>query len=112
VADDWQLFQFMPKLEEWAAQEAPSGDLRSVVANWVIDLHVNPYADLKPQRGFPELWFCGIPEAETPDGRAQVTCTVQINPIKRTVTCLNIATLSLPLDLDPEPLIDPDEPIE
>jgi len=110
VADDWQLFQFIEKLNEWAATEGPSEDLRSIVADWVIDLHSNPYADLRPQRGFPDLWFSGIPG--TSDGHSKVTCTARINPIQRTVTCKGIATLGLPLDLDPEPLVDPEEPTE
>jgi hypothetical protein len=110
VADDWQLLQFIERLDEWAAREDPSEDLRVIVANWVINLHSNPYADLKPQRGFPDLWFSGIPE--TSDGHTLVTCTARINPIERTVTCRIIATLGLPLDLDPDLLVDPDEPIE
>jgi hypothetical protein len=110
VADDWHLLRFIECLDEWAAREDPSDDVRVIVANWVINLHSNPYADLRPQRGFPDLWFSGIPE--TYDGRTQVTCTAQINPIERTVTCKIIATLTLPLDLDPDPLTDPEEPTE
>jgi hypothetical protein len=63
VADDWQLLQFIERLDEWAAREDPSEDLRVIVANWVINLHSNPYADLKPQRGFPA---CGSAASRKP----------------------------------------------
>jgi len=91
----WRLVGFLDCLDDWAAQEQPSDDLRVVVTAWVLTRFDDPYAGVYRQPGHPNLWYGVVPESS--DGRRNVVvCGYWIEERDRTVRCDSFATLAVP----------------
>jgi hypothetical protein len=91
----WDLEGFEEALDIWAGREAPDVDLRLVVTAWIFSRHDDPYAGVRREPGFDNLWFGPIPESLR-DQRV-VVCANWIVESARTIRCDSIATLSLPI---------------
>jgi hypothetical protein len=95
-ASAWRLEGFGECLDEWAARDLPSGDLRVVVTAWVITRFDDPYQGVRREPGFENLWFGPVPGSGDGQGNA-VACSYWIEEAARTVRCDSIATLSQPI---------------
>jgi len=95
AAPEWHLVGFIEHLDRWAALESPNQDRRLVVAQWVIARHDDPYAGVRREPGFDNLWFGRIPGTRDA-ANTVVTCSYFVEESTNTVTCNSIASLSLP----------------
>jgi hypothetical protein len=92
----WKLVRCEEALKDWDAREKPDGDTRLLVASWVMSRHDDPYAGVRREPNFPNLWFGRIPDTDDEEG-AVVTCSYFIHARIRVVQCNMIARLSPPL---------------
>jgi hypothetical protein len=92
----WSLEDFEVWLDRWIAQEAPDEDLRLVVTAWVLSRFDDPYAGVRREHGFDNLWFGQVPFS-VHNGHQVVVCSYWIFESRRVLRCNSIATLNLPL---------------
>lgn len=90
----WILENAIGALDSWAQREDPSLDLRVIVAEWAHSRYANPYAGLRREPGFDNLWFGPIPD--TSAAGHVVTCTLFIDEHRHVVRFDNFTTLSRP----------------
>jgi hypothetical protein len=91
----WTLEDFEPRLDQWIEMEKPSDNLRILVTAWVLSRFDDPYAGVRREPDFDNLWFGPVP-GSLQEGRV-VVCSYWIFEASRTVRCDSIATLNLPV---------------
>jgi hypothetical protein len=85
---EWQLNGFEERFEEWLAAEqlAGYGDIELIEWIWIHARAQNPYAGVRREPGFDNLWWGKIPGSV--DGRGRVvTCSYFVNESDGTVQC-------------------------
>jgi hypothetical protein len=92
---DWTLVDFVEWLERWANAENPDQDRRLIVAQWVMARHDDPYAGVRREPDFGNLWYGRIPGTWGADGTV-MTCSYFVYEQQRRIRCNHIASLSLP----------------
>jgi hypothetical protein len=92
---EWGLLDFFDCLQRWEQVESPSPELRRTVVDWVWARRDNPYAGVRRQPGFDNLWFGQVPG--TLHAGTVVTCSYFIEESTRIIRCNHILSLSLPL---------------
>lgn len=93
---EWRLVRFLEHLDLWAEVEKPDQDTRLRVTNWVIARHEDPYAGVRREPGFPNLWFGRIPDTFDAAGSV-VTCSYFVFESTKVIRCNSIGRLNLPL---------------
>ena len=91
----WRQLGFEQRLEEWLELEAPDQDLRTAVLTWVLSRLDDPYAGMRREPGFDNLWFGVIP-GTLREPATVVACSLWIEEGSRTIRCDRIASLSWP----------------
>jgi hypothetical protein len=91
----WRLVGFEQRLDAWVDLEHPVDDLRLLVTAWILSRFDDPYAGVRRERGFSNLWFGVIPRSGHGTGLV-VTCSYWIEETTHAVRCDSIATLSWP----------------
>ena len=91
----WTLEDFEVRLDQWIELENPSYDLRIVVTAWVLSRFDDPYAGVRREPDFDNLWFGPVP-GSVHRGHV-VVCSYWIHEAQRTVRCDSVATLNLPI---------------
>lgn len=97
----WILLDFLPRLDDWNAQEHPLDELRVLVIDWLFTRMRDPYADARRIAGFADYWQAVVPDSAHFDDHGEwsaVVCLYWVDPAARTVRCDRIASLSLPID--------------
>lgn len=92
----WALEGFLDRLDAWIELEHPGDDLKIFVTAWTLSRHDNPYAGVRREPGFDNLWFGVVPGSVHGTCKA-VTCAYWIFESRHTVRCDSFATLSLPI---------------
>ncbi|MEX5631933.1 hypothetical protein [Parafrankia sp. FMc2] len=92
----WKLVDFLPRLDQWAALEKPSDELRRLILSWVFSRMDDPYQAVRREPGFPNLWFGPIPRSEHGEWGI-VCCSYWIDEGERVVRCDSFATLNRPV---------------
>ena len=92
----WALEGFIERLDEWIERENPSVDLRLLTTAWVMTRTEDPYAGVRREPDFDNLWFGPVPRTVTPEGTV-VACSYWIFETAHVVRCDSVATLTLPL---------------
>ena len=90
------MVRFVEHLAQWAKVESPDQDTRLRVTGWVMARHDDPYAGVRREPGFPNLWFGRIPGTLDANG-SMVTCSYFIYESTRVIRCNGIGRLNLPL---------------
>lgn len=91
----WVLDNFLETFDVWVASEDPSVEVRSAVLAWVFSRAEDPYAGVRREVGFANLWFGAIPRTLRMD--TVVACSYWVEERRNVVRCDSLATLSLPL---------------
>jgi hypothetical protein len=97
----WTLEDFLPRLDDWEAQEHPLDELRVRVLDWIFTRAENPYADARRVAGFADYWQAVIPSSAHFDDHAErcaVVCLYWVDAGASRVRCDRIASLSLPIE--------------
>jgi hypothetical protein len=92
----WRLTRFGEHLDVWAKIESQDVDMRLVVIDWIMTRTDDPYAGVRREPGFENLWFGRIPRTMDDQG-SMVTCSYFIFESTRIVRCNGIGRLNLPL---------------
>lgn len=92
----WTLENFEECLDASIESERPSDDLRILVTAWVLTRFDDPYADVRREPSFDNLWFGAVPGSVRAHGRV-VVCSHWVHESQRTVRCDSVATLNLPI---------------
>ncbi|UOY03629.1 hypothetical protein [Blastococcus sp. PRF04-17] len=84
----WRLIDFEPRFEEFMDVEGLRGygDIELIVWIWIHARARNPYAGVRREPGFENLWWGKIPESADNLGRV-VTCSYFINEVDSTIQC-------------------------
>jgi hypothetical protein len=93
--DAWRLEDFEARLDQWIASEKPADDVRLLVTAWVLSRFDDPYAGVRREPEFENLWFGPVP-GSVREGTV-VACSYWIFETRRAVRCNSIATLNLPV---------------
>ena len=91
----WALEGFEEAFDLWAEQAAPDHDLRMRVLSWFFTRIEDPYAGVRREPTFDNLWF-GLVPATLRSGTV-VGCSYWIFESTRVLRCDAIATLTIPL---------------
>lgn len=97
-APEWKLDGFLERLELWEKNEpvsAVDGDIRLVVAAWIMSRCTDPYKGARREEVADNYWFSPVPGTEH-DGQI-VCCSYWVEESTRTIRCDLFATLSLPV---------------
>jgi hypothetical protein len=92
----WALENLESCLDAWIELEQPSDDLRILVTAWVLTRFDDPYADVRREPSFDNLWFGAVPGSVHGQG-CVVVCSYWVHEGQRTVRCDSVATLNLPI---------------
>lgn len=92
----WRLEGFEDALDRWIDQEKPSIDLSIVVTAWIFTRREHPYAGVRREAAFENLWFGAVP-GTIHDATSVVACSYWIFESERRIRCDSFPTLSLPL---------------
>lgn len=96
TSPNWRLVNFVERLDDWIDTEGPADDLRLVVTAWVLSRAEDPYTGVRPEPGFPNLWFGPVPDSVHGTGQV-VACSYWVEEREHIVRCDSFATLNLPL---------------
>lgn len=91
----WQLDRFLLRLDEWAALESPPDHIRRAATAWIMSRMDDPYAGVRREPGFPNLWWGPVPATEH-HGKV-VVCSYWIEEASHQIVCDSFATLSWPV---------------
>jgi hypothetical protein len=91
----WILEDFEARLDQWIELDDPDDDLRLLVTAWLLSRLEDPYAGVRREPDFDNLWF-GPGPGSVQEGRV-VVCSYWISEAQRTVRCNSIASLNLPI---------------
>lgn len=89
----WVLDNFLETFDVWVASEGPSVEVRSAVLAWVFGRADDPYAGVRREAGFANLWFGAVPRTTLRD--TVVACSYWVEEQQHVVRCDSLATLSL-----------------
>lgn len=92
----WVLDLFIEQLDSWIERDSPGDDLRLIVTAWIMTRSDDPYAGVRREPEFENLWFGAVPDSEDGAGRI-VACSYWVDERLRVIRCNSIAILNLPL---------------
>jgi len=90
------LVRFIEHLDHWVEIESPDQDTRFRVTDWIVARHDDPYAGVRREPGFPNLWFGRIP-GTVDSGGSIVICSYVIFELTHVVRCNAIGRINLPM---------------
>lgn len=91
----WELKDFLDRLDDWIALEAPPQSLVHHVTSWIMSRGDNPYQGVQREPGFDNLWYGVVPRSGH-DAGSVVVCSYFVFETTRVVRCNSFATLNWP----------------
>lgn len=92
----WIPVRFEEMFTAWVQREHPDVATQHRVVDWIVAHRLDPYAGMKRETDFPNMWSGRIPGTRDEAGTL-VTCAYDVLPRTRIVRCLIIGRVGWPM---------------